>query len=62
MRAAVAVAQANGLSTIAEHVEDAETDRCMRDLGVDWGQGYFYGKPVPLRSFLSNYAPPARAP
>lgn len=48
VRAAVSVARAHGLTTVAEHVEDAATDRCMRELGVEWGQGYFYSRPVPL--------------
>jgi EAL domain-containing protein (putative c-di-GMP-specific phosphodiesterase class I)/GGDEF domain-containing protein len=48
VRAAVAVARAHGLETVAEHVEDAAADRCMRDLGVEWGQGYHYARPVPL--------------
>lgn len=48
VRAAVAVARAHGLETVAEHVEDAAADRCMRELGVDWGQGYHYARPVPL--------------
>lgn len=48
MRAAVAVAKAHGLVTVAEFVEDEATHRCLRDLGVNWGQGYLYARPVPL--------------
>jgi EAL domain-containing protein (putative c-di-GMP-specific phosphodiesterase class I) len=33
------------LITIAEFVEDAETADILRDLGVDWAQGYFFGRP-----------------
>lgn len=48
VRAAVAVAKAHGLVTVAEFVEDEATHRCLRDLGVNWGQGYLYARPVPL--------------
>ncbi|MEW6445068.1 MAG: EAL domain-containing protein [Pseudomonadota bacterium] len=34
------------LMTIAEFIEDEETARILTDLGVDWGQGYLFGRPV----------------
>ena len=33
------------LTTLAEYVEDEETESILKDIGIDWGQGYFYGKP-----------------
>ena len=38
-------ARKEGIQTIAEHVEDAQTARILRDIGVDWGQGWFFGRP-----------------
>jgi EAL domain-containing protein (putative c-di-GMP-specific phosphodiesterase class I)/GGDEF domain-containing protein len=38
-------AHKEGIKTIAEHVEDAETARILREMGVDWGQGWFFGHP-----------------
>lgn len=38
-------ARKEGIKTIAEHVEDAETARILRDMGVDWGQGWYFGLP-----------------
>jgi EAL domain-containing protein (putative c-di-GMP-specific phosphodiesterase class I) len=35
-----------GLTTLAEFIEDRETAAIVRDLGIDWGQGYYIGKPV----------------
>ena len=35
-----------GLTTIAEYVEDQDTLNALRDLGVNWGQGYFFGRPT----------------
>ena len=34
------------LITIAEFVEDADTADILRDIGIDWAQGYFFGRPV----------------
>lgn len=34
-----------GITTLAEFVEDAETADIVRDIGVDWAQGYYYGRP-----------------
>lgn len=33
------------LITIAEYVEDQATLEALRELGVNWGQGYFFGRP-----------------
>ena len=38
-------ARKEGIKTIAEHVEDAETAHILRDMGVDWGQGWYFGRP-----------------
>lgn len=38
-------ARKEGIQTIAEHVEDAQTARILREIGVDWGQGWFFGRP-----------------
>lgn len=37
-----------GLQTIAESVENEATLRCMREVGVDYCQGYYFGMPKPL--------------
>ena len=34
------------LVTIAQFVEDTDTLDILRELGVDWGQGYLFGRPV----------------
>ncbi|MEJ2059908.1 MAG: diguanylate cyclase [Gammaproteobacteria bacterium] len=34
-----------GIVSIAEMVEDAKTADALHELGVDWAQGYYYGKP-----------------
>ncbi|MEN9503303.1 MAG: hypothetical protein RI964_2588 [Pseudomonadota bacterium] len=42
------VGQVMKLLTIAELVEDAETLHHLRQIGVDFAQGYFCGRPIPL--------------
>ncbi|MGB2923739.1 MAG: EAL domain-containing protein [Limnothrix sp.] len=43
------VARAVKIKTIAEFVEDEATLQKLRDIGIDYAQGYGIGKPVPLR-------------
>jgi diguanylate cyclase (GGDEF)-like protein len=38
-------ARKEGVYTVAEHVEDAETARILADMGVNYGQGWYFGKP-----------------
>lgn len=38
-------ARKEGMRTVAEHVEDAETARILADMGVDYGQGWHFGRP-----------------
>lgn len=42
------IAQEMGLCTIAEFVESAEIMDVLRDLGIDYAQGYHIAKPAPL--------------
>lgn len=39
-------ADALGIITLAEFIENTETESILRDIGVHWGQGYYYGKPT----------------
>ncbi|MFC7279421.1 sensor domain-containing phosphodiesterase [Paractinoplanes rhizophilus] len=48
VRALVQVCQAYGIHTVAEFVQDEPTLRLLRELGVDYVQGYLIGKPAPL--------------
>ncbi len=43
-----------GVTTIAECVEDRETADMLRDIGVDWAQGYFFGHPHCDESYLAR--------
>ena len=39
-----------GLITLAEYVENEQIADIVREIGIDWGQGYHYGKPALTRS------------
>jgi EAL domain-containing protein (putative c-di-GMP-specific phosphodiesterase class I) len=42
----VRTARADGIGVIAEGIEDTETVALLVDLGVDYGQGYHFGRPA----------------
>jgi len=50
--AIVGIAQGMGKKTIAEFVTDDDTARLLEKSGVDYGQGYHFGRPRPLRDVL----------
>ncbi|NNC68921.1 MAG: EAL domain-containing protein, partial [Gammaproteobacteria bacterium] len=48
------VSQVRGLETIAEFVENSEIIRCIKDIGINYAQGYGISKPIPLSEQLNN--------
>ncbi len=46
--AVVGLGQSLDLTTVAEGVEDQETAAMLRELGCDVGQGWLFGRPVPV--------------
>jgi len=48
VRSLVTIARELDLATIAEGVESGETAEQLRELGVDYAQGYFLGEPAHL--------------
>lgn len=56
----VNLAQGFDLETVAEGVEDEETLALLREFGVDYAQGYHFGRPAPL-SAKSAAAPEEKA-
>jgi len=47
------LAKAIGMSIVAEGIEKAEEHKLLCEMGVDYGQGYFYAKPMPESEFCS---------
>lgn len=46
--------QAFGLETVAEFVETGEVTKILMDMGVDFMQGYYLGKPANHRAWLNE--------
>lgn len=42
------------IRTVVEGVETEENDRMIRELGCDYGQGYYYGRPVSEAEFTEK--------
>lgn len=47
-------AQGFGLQTVAEFVENGEIAKILMEMGVDYLQGYYFGKPENHRSWLDD--------
>ena len=56
VRAIAQLAHTMGMETVAEFVETDDLRMRMAALGVDFGQGFAIGKPVPLGEILSDLA------
>jgi diguanylate cyclase (GGDEF)-like protein len=54
VNAIVTIARGMGKKTVAEFVESAEMSRLLRESGVDYGQGYYLGRPRPVGEVLFN--------
>jgi EAL domain-containing protein (putative c-di-GMP-specific phosphodiesterase class I) len=57
VKALVDVAAGTGMSTVAVFVSDEETVRLLRQLGVDFAQGYTVGRPRPVADVLRSDDP-----
>jgi EAL domain-containing protein (putative c-di-GMP-specific phosphodiesterase class I) len=53
VEASVSIARAFDAETVAEFVETEATADCLRELGVNWMQGYLYAQPLPLEELLA---------
>jgi len=53
-RSVIDLAHGLGMRVVAEGVEDGETAAVVAALGCDLGQGFFFGRPAPLRVLLAT--------
>lgn len=61
----VQMAKALGLSVVAEGIETTEQAEILKEMGVEWGQGWLYAKAMPfaeLRQFLQGSTPTTLKP
>jgi EAL domain-containing protein (putative c-di-GMP-specific phosphodiesterase class I) len=54
VRGIVELAKAYQVTTIAEYVETHEIAACLKQMGVEYAQGYAYGQPLPLDELLAS--------
>ena len=50
----VSFAKIHGLKTVAEFVENRETSQVLEEIGVDYGQGFYFGKPKNLNEVIGE--------
>ena len=55
MEQIIQMVQHLGISTVVEGVETEENDRMIRDMGCDFGQGYYYSRPIPADEFSKRF-------
>lgn len=51
----IEMAKALGMHVICEGVETQKQVDALLDIGCEWVQGYFYGRPVPIEEFFEKY-------
>ena len=52
--ALIAYAKTSGLSTVAEGIESEADFEKLKELGIEYFQGYFFQRPIPMESILEN--------
>ena len=55
LRSVIGIARALGKRTVAEFVTDEGALSVVRELGVDYAQGYLIGQPVPFAQFVATH-------
>nr|WP_263281874.1 EAL domain-containing protein [Colwellia psychrerythraea] len=55
--AIITMAQKLGLKVIAEGIETEEQKNLLYNAGCNYGQGYYFSKPIPADEFLQLLAP-----
>ena len=56
VRNIVQIAVDNGIETVAEGIETQEEAACLQDMGVDYMQGYLFGKPERVEVIGTDHA------
>lgn len=55
MEQVVQMARQLGISVVVEGVETRENEALIRSLGCDYGQGYYYSRPITVEEFTAKY-------
>jgi EAL domain-containing protein (putative c-di-GMP-specific phosphodiesterase class I) len=54
VRAVAQLARSMNITTVAEYIETEAIGTRISELGVDYGQGFAIGKPIPLTDLLTE--------
>ena len=54
----IEVAKRLHISTVAEGIETEGHEQLMREMGCDYGQGYYYSRPIPAAEFTDTFLQP----
>ena len=54
------LARSMGKRTVAEYVEDAATLQIVREVGIDYAQGWYVGRPAPANEVIGRVADESR--
>ncbi|MGM0518895.1 MAG: EAL domain-containing protein [Campylobacterota bacterium] len=54
-KAIIVLAKSLGYYTVAEGIEHEKQEKCLKELGCDIGQGYFYAKPQSYEKIVEDY-------
>ena len=55
------ICRSMGAQTVAEMIETESQAKALKSFGVTYGQGYYFGKPVPLSSLKDTRKTTTRA-
>lgn len=49
------MAKKMNMTTVAEGIETADSEQMLKELSCDYGQGYYYSKPIPVAEFKEKF-------
>lgn len=49
------MAKKMNITTVAEGIETADSEQMLKELSCDYGQGYYYSKPIPVTEFKEKF-------
>jgi EAL domain-containing protein (putative c-di-GMP-specific phosphodiesterase class I) len=44
------------MNVVAEGVENVEVGTKLMEMGCDFGQGWYFGRPAPMQDLVARYA------
>lgn len=51
----IEMAKKMNMTTVAKGIETADSEQMLKELSCDYGQGYYYSKPIPVAEFKEKF-------